>query len=881
MNFHKTIGYLAALLLMVGFGVPDSFAQDEPVTKLTLKVSPRTLRDSTSADGGGPVTVTATLTVTLANAVTVVGGQGVDIAMSVPFADDSDDTTPDSYQVTYNTIEDDGTTGTTFSEVTVPEKAASVTVKFRAIFTFQPLTSVGGVENGDADADDEKIILTATATGGGVGGVDVSSGDDSPTISITDHAASMEPSARSIRGMRVQITTPAAGAYAPTGKDKIKVQVLRKGLLAAEFGAFSSVKVSLFNDPPDPAVGEPTPAVELYSLDITDAVQLGTLAVPRVRTATLTGAIEAVGGDGRITPHDNTQAYYTRRTSSSGYDKLEFRFHLNAGGGPFEYVYAVATFGLTGAPDGEETMIESRDEETSIFPQNPSQFPDKVGNGRIIKIDTSKPLGTLVSAITVTIIGDPDPDVPNDDGVEVLDNDGTVAPTVYAGIGDKIKVSVAVVDFPDRTLGLEMVDRDGRMFPDDPDNPESMLAVTAAGQLITGYAKTFGALEVLGASSQGNPLEYVVTVGAGDFKRVANANAHPDDLFAKKAKYEDDNVVVRIRAFVKDAAGNKTNQDEMSPAFYVDSKPPVVTITYPKPSGTDSTRFTAAVTQEYEFIGLGSDVANLRPLDFKINEATSERYVVIDTDTLLVGEERGGPTEALDDGEEDTAEGYDLTDANAFPLKETNKKTADDKDNKRPDGDSAQGGGAVKLKVVAFDLAGNKTDGTPDGGDAIFDAKLPTVKIGFPINAALTELDNKIGGAEQTQHPVFSIDEATDSILVRYEGGGAIKSVAGTDADEAEDKVNKNIQVKFLGDNALAQGESYNLQIYARDITGNVGVSDPDASVDLVFDNNLQNPQAGGFKVVSEVRDNTMDKKEQGADAYAEMDSVVAASLCA
>ena len=27
MNFHKTIGFLASLLLMVGFGVPDSFAQ--------------------------------------------------------------------------------------------------------------------------------------------------------------------------------------------------------------------------------------------------------------------------------------------------------------------------------------------------------------------------------------------------------------------------------------------------------------------------------------------------------------------------------------------------------------------------------------------------------------------------------------------------------------------------------------------------------------------------------------------------------------------------------------------------------------------------------------------------------------------------------------
>ena len=32
MNFHKTIGYLAALLLMVGLGVPDSFAQDVRLT---------------------------------------------------------------------------------------------------------------------------------------------------------------------------------------------------------------------------------------------------------------------------------------------------------------------------------------------------------------------------------------------------------------------------------------------------------------------------------------------------------------------------------------------------------------------------------------------------------------------------------------------------------------------------------------------------------------------------------------------------------------------------------------------------------------------------------------------------------------------------------
>ena len=861
MNFHKTIGYLAALLLMLGIGVPDSFAQDEVVTKLTLSVSPRTLRDSTST----PVTVTATVGVTLAEAVAAGQTRNVSVAIAESFADDSADQTADSFNL------DDG--NISFS---IAAGQSSASDKFDLVFTFETLA---GDTHGDADPDDEKIILTATATGVGVDNANVSSGDNSPTISITDHAASLARNARSIRGTRVVITEPAADAYAPTGKDKIKVQVLRKGLLAAEFGAFTSVKVSLFNDPDND--GDKTADVELYSLAITDAVQLGTLVVPRVRTATLTGAIEFESGDSRVAPHADTKAHYTRRSSSSGYDKLEFRFHLNAGGGPYEYVYAVATFGLTGAPTGEPTMIESRDTETSIFPQNPSAFPDKVGNGRLIKIDTSVPLATLVSAITVTIIdGDPDPDDPND-GVEELDDGGNSGtggdPTVYAGIGDKIKVSVVVADFPDRTLQLQMVDREGRMFPDDPDDLESMLPVTGANQLITGYSKDFGALEVLGASSQGNPLEYEVTVGAGDFTRVANLNAHPDDLFDKKAKYQDDNVIVRIKATVKDAAGNATPQTAMSPAFYVDSKPPVVTITYPKPSATDSTRFTAGVTQDYEFIGVGSDVSNLKPLDFKINEATTQRYIVIGTDTLTVGGV-GSPTEALDDGEADTAEGYDLTDANTFPLKNPDLDDEGEPENKRPDADSKQGGAAVKLKVVAIDLAGNTTDGTPDGGDAIFDGKPPVITLGFPINAALKELDNKIGGPEQTQNPVFSINEVTDSILVRYEGGGAVLSVAGTADDEG--KVDKNIQVKFVEPNDLAQGESYSLQIYARDITGNVGVSDPDMSQDLVFDNNLQNPSAAGFKVVSEVRDNTLDKKVQtntdDVTAYAEMDSVVA-----
>ena len=36
MNFHKTIGYLAALLLIVGIGAPDSFAQETKTVDISF-----------------------------------------------------------------------------------------------------------------------------------------------------------------------------------------------------------------------------------------------------------------------------------------------------------------------------------------------------------------------------------------------------------------------------------------------------------------------------------------------------------------------------------------------------------------------------------------------------------------------------------------------------------------------------------------------------------------------------------------------------------------------------------------------------------------------------------------------------------------------------
>ena len=160
----------------------------------------------------------------------------------------------------------------------------------------------------------------------------------------------------------------------------------------------------------------------------------------------------------------NTKAYYTRRVGSNAYDKLEFRFHLGTGGGPFEYVYAVATFGLTPADPGNSTL-ESRDTETSIYPPNPSALPDKVGNGRHIKIDPTKPLATTVTGITIQI-GDGDP-ITLDDLTAGADDAAITA--VMTGCcwywRNEIKISAAsMADFGEHTLGFQIIGRDGKSF---------------------------------------------------------------------------------------------------------------------------------------------------------------------------------------------------------------------------------------------------------------------------------------------------------------------------------------------------------------------------------------------------------------------------------
>ena len=838
MNFHKTIGFLATLLLVFGLGVPDSFAQEE-VQSISLTVSPRTLRDSTTANSN-QVTVTARLTVNLAAAATADQDVTVTVAVSDDATSGNLNTVNSSYSVT----------GAGAETVTVAEGATRGQDTVELVFTLSH----------DDDSEDEEVTVTATvAAAEAVGNADLVR---TAKITVTDHSASLIRNAVSARGYQVYLTAPAITATARAAKDAVKVQLRRKRGLGSHFGAFTSIEVALRNRN---AKGDADmPDDDLYTVSITDAQALGTLVLPRVRSAELDVTIGA-GLTGHTLTAANTKAFYTR---GSDYDILEFRFHPGPTGAAYEKLYALAVFNTATAATNidlsneNDLILSSLDTDISIYPPAPASFPGQmVGNGRTAKLDAGRPALDVVTAIGIEI---DDTEVPAATSeTETLDNLLTGGYT--AGIGQTIKISLSMVNFDEHSVVLQILGRDARTF----NNADGdAVTVTGPNQVITGHTfRPIGALDVLKAVSVGERVVVEVPVRANQFKRQANVAAHPiknDPRFvARNQFYEDDEVVVRIRAQVKDRAGNAGNQTVQSPPFVLDSRPPKVKITYPKPSATDSTIFTAALTQDYSFLDGGGGTADLKPLNFEVDERTSDVYVVIDQDTLEVGGDETGPLAAITGG-------YDLREEGGLELRNTTKP----KNNKHPEADSKQGGKAVKLQVVAEDRIGNVGKGTPDGGDAIFDAKEPVVKIIFPINVILEKdavLGNKIGGADRTQDPIFSVNEATDSILVRYTSSERTLDVVVLDR-----KVNENMIVQFLGDQALVEGEAYDLQIYARDLAGHVGISDADGDTDgaqpeedMVFESGLMNPQANKFAIVTKVR--------TGANnAFAKEDSVVA-----
>ncbi len=869
MNFHKTIGYLAALLLMVGLGVPDSFAQTVKSVDV-VSVTPAKVRD----DAGATLTVTVTVKVTLTKAVTVATTQPVTVTLSD--VNDSYSGHPsDNDNVTIAVHSDNGT-----GDIEL---------------TFTP------EDDNDGDTD----IITVTATSGGK--------SDTGTFQLTDYSADYPKNAVDAVGFRVIIASPGDGPddWAKADKNSVKVQVLRKDGPSSQWGNFSSIKVSLFNDPQDDGDGDGdmTNDEELYAFSVVEGTdnQLSNLAFSRVKTDSLTsstafGDIGPVGDSKNATINQRTTTNipaYKRRSRAGRDDVMEFRFNIDdpsedlLGPPDVTNVYAIATFvsgGVDALGDDVTVSIESRDTKTSIFPQSPSDFSEVVGDGKSIQIDRDIPLTSVIQDLSVEIGNKGEAKTP-------------AAADGYAGIGMMIVTNASISGaFREAKVVLDIITPEAKGT--DPD-----IVIDANGALV-GYKNEVTATTIF---TLGNSLRDSVQVAENALLRKYTASdPSDDDAFRKNDTIPVDGVSVRVRANVVDKAGNSRPQyaeteaalnspdgenvaaeadgDGLSGRFLLDNKRPVVKVLYPKPSVADSATFTARKSMLYTFLGEGEETQNLKPMNFEVHEAVSKGWIVIG----VVGKTGGtGPDtlnvvafdgEALDDGDDNTVDGYDIT---TLTLKNPDKiphdVAANKGKNKKPEDDPGAPGLKADVTVVMFDRAGNKGSASPDGGQPHFDSKNPTVNEAkfFPRADALE--NNKIGGPEGTQHPVFRVDEKVDSILVRYEGGDGVLDVGIGGANATSKAPKQNIRVKFLGDQALQEGETYNLQVYVRDLAGHVDLSKQQDG--LTFENDLMNPQAGAFKVYSHVRDNTQGKgiqdhrsygNDEGKIATGQMDSVVA-----
>ena len=725
---------------------------------------------------------------------------------------------------------------------TIGGSAVSATVNVGTSGTGTGTLTVNPTDDGNFD--DETVELTASLADhtSGMATLTITDDDEMPPTQTV-----MDKNAVDASGFRLTIAAPGVGKWAKAAKNQVKVQLHRRAGLASDFGNYSAIEVSLYdediqhNDDNERLSN----AAALYSISVTETMQnaqLTNLAMASMKTDSL--SMRTGSNVGAFDATTNIVAY-ERRTRTGKYDVLEFRFNIpkNNGADDLRKVYAVATFTSNNISGSDE--IESRDTETTIYPANPSAFSDKVGDGRLVMIDRDPPDANVIGNLSVTITDD---------------NDNAMG----AGIGDEIELTGTVdVPFRDHSVVFHIIMPEAATVNDDGTN----VTVIKANEALVGFSKTFSATDVFAAVNAGDPLSHEFKVTQNQFKRKYTAkDPREDPKFAKNDTREDDQMSVRLRAQVKDVAGNATTQG-MSAAFILDSKPPKVKILYPKPSAADSNRFTAGTEQEYEFIGEGGQTVDLNPLKFNVDEGLSAAYVVVDgnhaarNDTTDIGVD-------LIDGDNIV----DLTDA------DNTHRTYVRTDNGKNDGgraskDSAYNKGTktAKVTVAATDMSGNTAKATPDGGDPIFDNLAAKLTKLFPNTTDLEPYDLKIGGPEGTQNPVFRLNEAVDSILARYEGGGDILEVVGTDAQNST--VNNNIRIKFMGDNALRDGELYDLQVYVRDLAGHVTLSGRQDG--LTFEESLSNPAAGGFKLATNVRAWNANA-DPAAAGFVKMDSVVA-----
>ncbi len=642
-----------------------------------------------------------------------------------------------------------------------------------------------------APAGNKTFKLTIPADDANAGG----------TITVTAMAASyvMGTSTIPIRdrvagdvvGFRVVMTAPGAGAWTAVGNNKVTVQVRRVNGIAYPWTDFTSIEVSLRDT-------------------LTANASLTTLA----NALTAQGFNEV---DGAITfEKDGTGGGITYVAAQ---DALQFKLQVPANkrkaeDGQYFGVYAQAAFTYGGTNDN---ILTNRQTEDPIYSDPavlnsvvPNEAERYIGDGKLIKIDNQGPI----------IVGGTGADKYDPAGVSdialTVDDDGA------ATVGDKIRVAVKV-GTSGTLFRQSLVQIQLKTVTETVDN------VKRKGQ--TAKTATFLGPRVIAATDDSLRVTWDVTEGLFTLK--------PDDFVEgigqKDTPYQPDNWNAIVSVVVKDQAGNAATKS--SDNFPVDSKSPSVSILYPSaaPDGafdhTYNMRFTGAMISTVE----GQTVdEHLNPLRITANEDLSKLEVfAVGADTLEIDVDRQDifASGAVEDTITIATQGL------SSPKKD---KDDDYEDTEYVPSSANVAGTQIDLAVLATDQLGNVSKATISG--VTHDDAAPKITDWFPKNRLIQ--DDQIN--EATRHPVFTLNEAVDSVAVNFtaSNGDIVKEEVAGLTEKGESLV--------VVTDALEQDETYSMTIFVRDLAGNVFITSADSSASMAFNADFDNPKANMFVVTTE-----------------------------
>lgn len=439
------------------------------------------------------------------------------------------------------------------------------------------------------------------------------------------------------------------------------------------------------------------------------------------------------------------------------------------------------------------------------------------GDGKFVSIDTGRPIQLAARFDSVLVQKKPD--------------------NAMFGIGDKIE---AIADIKDLEGSPDAVAIELGLFAFDDDyDPLYANVNRMRDSALVGSLTRF---EVKGGDIQGAAEGYVlrktVTVEENAFKIVGDPDNDGVYTAADKTILMD-NLRFKVAAFFVDRAGNigAATADAANPAPYseartytVDSRRPVIKIRHPVASDDpDSNRFTGLINKPFANYrnnngSTGLDPVPHRPLRLNVQEAldTLRATIVTPKDSLVHAVITSAYTTIGSDENIDT-EGMFQTAGGGGVLPSSKK-----------------GGQEVDLMILARDQVGNRSTETVKG--VIYDEDAPNATNLFPERADLAE--NTIN--DQTRHPIVRFDEVLDSLSIRFVqniSNNPDRAIQEVGAGQLS-IVDKDYTVTV--NDTLRNNLTYVFQYFARDLSGNVHVSNGEA---LKFEKSFKNPPANMFVV--------------------------------